>query len=505
MRGYLGSPILNFCAAIGIVVVLHGTLLAEEPARDSGVTLEEQVNRQADQLDKQRLMLEQQQAELQSLRRQFDGTAHGTFLQASSLSDISDDAEETVVSPETSFQFNAPAPTAITSGYDNGFFIRNAPKSPGDDSFLMKIRSWQQFRHTFLDSDSSGPDQNDFEFERLRLTFGGHAWTPHFKYFIQLDAGSDQAESVSMLDYYMSYDLADAIDLEPGDTVIRVGKWKMPFNRSRAGAGWKMQLVDRSLASVIFDINRSLGIGVFNKYRVGGRPVNTELAIHNGFKTGGFRPVRANELDRNFAVSGRVYSDVIGEWGKDGEVDLNMHECPAVRIGAGFALTQVDIEGLREFQRQRVIDSGATLASLLPASVSDYDVAMYSVDANLKYQGLSVLTEYYFRQMTGFENTAIPTLNDHGFMVQAGWFLIAERLELAARWSRIVGDSGSLGGVERSADEVAGGINVYFRGHNAKLQFDVTHLNGSPMADRALNILPGDSGLLYRTQFQIVF
>ena len=459
-----------------VVLMVLLMLAASKPlnADESNLAkLRQQVAGQSQLLDEQQHVLDQQQLELQSLRQLFESQTSASQAR---------------------------------SGYDKGFVITSPGEPRSDsDSFHLRFNSWMQLRHTVFDSDGVTADQNEVEFERLRLIFSGHVWSPGFRYFIQLDADSDQSETVDMLDYYVHYDLADIFDMEPDTIAIRAGKWKMPFNRARFESGRKMQLVDRGLSSVFFDINRSLGVGVITRNSVADRPVETHLALHNGFKTGAFQPVRVGELDRNVAVSGRIFSDLVGSWGKDGESDLTPHSCPAVRVGAGFARTKVDRDGLREFFRQRVVDSGATLASILPPEVHEYDIAFYSVDANMKYRGLSILTEYYFRQMNDFRGAAVSTLNDHGLLVQSGVFVIPERLELAARFTRIVGNSGSLGASDASSDEVSVGFNWYLRGHNAKLQFDVTHLNGAPLLDRALNVLPGDRGMFYRTQLQLAF
>jgi hypothetical protein len=34
------------------------------------------------------------------------------------------------------------------------------------------------------------------------------------------------------------------------------------------------------------------------------------------------------------------------------------------------------------------------------------------------------------------------------------------------------------------------------------MTFDVTHVNGAPISSSTLNMLPGDDGWLFRTQFQ---
>lgn len=401
-------------------------------------------------------------------------------------------------------------PRQNKAGYDKGFFISSSTldsQSGQITSYRMKINSWFQLRHTLFDSDGSNPDQNDIEFERLRLTFGGHAYTPDLRYFFQFDGDSDQAEVSDWLDYFIRYDFGhDLFCWEEGRLGLRAGKWKLPYNRARQEAGWKLQFADRSMASAFFDINRSVGIALYGRVDVLETAVNFETAIFNGFNTGGFRPARVGELDRNFGFATRIDSDLLGQWGNDGEADLGFHVTPAVRVGAGLAMTRVDNgDGPREFAAQRAVDSGAALAVVLPPSVTAYDIAFYAVDANLKYRGFSFHSEYYARHISGSSGAAVPDLTDHGFLLQSGYLLYHHKLELISRWSRIVGNSGTLGAVDQSADEVAGGVVWYIRGQAIKVTVDATHLNGAPIRDLALNILPGDDGWLYRTQMQIKF
>ena len=100
--------------------------------------------------------------------------------------------------------------TSLYVGYDNGFVIA-AGEGDGHDAesldFLMRINSWFQLRHKVFDSDGPNPDENTLSFERLRLSFGGHVFSPDLKFFFQLDGNSDNSTSVSFLDYYTTYDL----------------------------------------------------------------------------------------------------------------------------------------------------------------------------------------------------------------------------------------------------------------------------------------------------------
>ncbi len=56
-----------------------------------------------------------------------------------------------------------------------------------------------------------------------------------------------------------------------------------------------------------------------------------------------------------------------------------------------------------------------------------------------------------------------------------------------------------------SADEYAAGFNWFFKGHNLKLTFDVSVLNGSPAQNSATGYRAGDDGVLFRTQVDAGF
>ncbi len=118
---------------------------------------------------------------------------------------------------------------------------------------------------------------------------------------------------------------------------------------------------------------------------------------------------------------------------------------------------------------------------------------------------MSVISEYYVRQFAGFSGGVVPDIHDHGVWSELGYFVVPERLQLIGRHAHIVGNSGTLGGADQSSDEIAAGCVFYARGHNLKLTFDATHINGVPVSDSALSMRPGDAGWLYRTQFQWKF
>lgn len=462
-----------------VVVVASATLLCGEelfePSDSETQSVRELIEDQRAVIDNQDDFIQQQQTRLDELEASFEK--------------LSND-----------FSKQVDADTAI--GYDGGFVIAGSQNKldMGDAKYRMRIGSWGQFRHNFFQSHGPTPDQNDFDIERIRLAFSGYAFNTDFEYFFQFDGDSDFSENVDMLDYYVTYDIGRDLFCKPEKQFrVRFGKWKMGFNRSREESGARMQFSDRAMASVLYDFDRSLGIGLLGTRG----PVEWQAAVSNGIDTGGFRPGRAGQLDNFVAIATRVNILLMGDWGKDGHADLEWRTKPAVRIGGGYTYGKRGIEGLREFDFPRVVDSGKQVDEILPVGLEVYNHYMYAADFNVKYRGLSVVGEYYWRRLQDFIPDAL--LMDQGFWLETGYFIRPKVFQILGRWSRVNGNSGTMGGRDQSADEVAGGAVFYINGHNLKLTADVTRINGSPVSDSALSLRPGDDGWLYRTQLQWKF
>jgi hypothetical protein len=394
-------------------------------------------------------------------------------------------------------------------GYDNGFVIADQGTervSPNDFPFLMRVKGWTQIRYVLFNSDCPNPDENTISFERLRLSLGGHVYSPSLQYFIQVDGNSDRSMQTHFWDAFVSYDLGrDLFGCEANKLGIKAGKWKVPFSRSREETARRLQFTERSVGNHFFDLNRSVGAGLYGEIEAWSQPIVFETAVFNGYRTGAVSTVRGMGLDENLAWSLRTHTDLFSEFGDDGEPDLSWHPAPALRLGAGMALSRVDAEGQREFSRQRVVDSGVTLASLLPPGVDAYDVDFFTLDAHWKYHGFSLITEYHWRYMAEFHGGSVPSLLDHGLVLQTGYFVCPQKLELLFRWSPIVGNSGTLGSANRNSNEVAAGFAWYLKGHNAKFGLDASYVSGVPVTGDRLDLLPGDVGWLLRTQFQLGF
>ena len=226
----------------------------------------------------------------------------------------------------------------------------------------------------------------------------------------------------------------------------------MPFTMARWLSAKQFEFTDRSVASTYFDVNRSLACGLYGQTN-GYIPLVWETAIFNGFVTGGAETGSSGDLDDNFAYSVRIHGFPVGHWGTAELADFECHDRLAMRVGLHLAATTINRIGTTEFDALRVVDSGSPLASILPVAIESYEVTQFAVDSSVKLRGWSATLEYYFRNVSDFRGAPLPDLFDHGFWFQLGYFIVPNKLQGLTRWSRVVGDSGTLGATQQSADE----------------------------------------------------
>lgn len=415
------------------------------------------------------------------------------------------DLLETFAAPEEGNEKNTQFPEF---GYSNGYVLA----SPAIDSiqqnsfpFSTRLNGWMQLRHAAFDSDGPNRSRNALSLERIRIGLDGHAYAPELRYTLVLDANSDQAADVSFLDAFFSYDFGcRMLDLKPGTLGFRAGKWKSPFSRSREESARRFQFTERSVGNLFFDIGRSTGVSIYGEGALRTMPARFEVSLINGINSGRDATISAEDLDRNFAWSGRTSIDPLGPF-SNGESDLAWSPQSILRLGAGVVGTRLDREGRVEFARPRVVASGRSLSELLPPSVDSFDLLMFTVDSHWKVRGFSLIAEYHWRTLYNFSNGEVPTLTDTGLVLQAGYFVIPKKLEALARWSKIVGDSGTLGDFSEATHEIGTGVVWFIKDQDVKFTVDLSWIDGVPVNSPRLSLLPGDEGLLFRSQLQFGF
>ena len=391
------------------------------------------------------------------------------------------------------------------AAYDGGFAI--LPYNKKKNFFDLKINGWIQFRHhgfaRDVDSwtDNAGVtrpvrNRNAFDIERARLTFKGTALDPRLTYFYQLDGDSDGRHTVDFFDYWWSWKLNDCFNLQFGKRKVSASRqWLLGARRTR--------FIDRPMANDFFRPDRTIGIWGRGKSNIAG---NYEVMIGNGYRTSNL-PNNITDDQLTYAFS--QHFDPLGDYGGQ-LVDFDYNCNPLIRVGHSFVYSPITSEvlgaPLSETDFIRLADGTrlGQIGALSPGvTVSGVDVFFYGVDAAIKWQGWSINSEVFMRWLENLSaDGALPVagLQQRGFYVEGGKFIIPQKLDINVRYSQV---RGLVGG----GSEYAAGFNLYplTNNHKLKFSFDVTELDGSPLNNSSSDILVGDDGTLFRTQFQAEF
>jgi hypothetical protein len=200
-----------------------------------------------------------------------------------------------------------------------------------------------------------------------------------------------------------------------------------------------------------------------------------------------------------------------------------------------------------------------------PNALDAFDTWNYEAFWALHYRGFSLLNDWWVRDINNFRGVknpggsdasilyAAPALPgvaagtallpnhafiDYGMSLQAGYFIVPKKWEVAARWSMINGTSGDIYGngtfttvtaaqaarlpgvpvgtrIYNSAfnqyhesDELAIGLNYYWKRQLLKWQTDLSYYTGgNPAASGAspAGYISGVNGYMIRTQIQLAF
>lgn len=388
--------------------------------------------------------------------------------------------------------------------YDGGWTLQ--PRDPQAVPFRLKFEFHNQFRFTNFDAqqpesiDAAGDprliaDRNDFDINRGRLVYSGHAFDEDLGYYVNIDYSTVASNSIQPLLAWISFRLSDRLTTYFGLGKVP-GTWEWQ-QTSRYTLG-----VDRSLATTFFRPSISAGIWATGALT---DSIKFTTFVGDGFNT---LALRADDLDTELVYSGLSWWEPLGDFGV-GFSDVEFHERLAARIGHGLTHTRSEStprlepgpEGtvIRLSDGTRLVQQDA----LRPDDrVNAFDIWLYTVHAGIKRRGVSVSGEYYFRWLRNLEGTSgreFDSLFDHGFFAQAAAFVIPEALEMFVRGSQVTGEFGT-------GDAGSIGANWYlFNSRNARATFELTTIDDSPAQQSRTGFVAGGSGTLVRAQLWTFF
>ncbi len=262
-----------------------------------------------------------------------------------------------------------------------------------------------------------------------------------------------EGSALGLRDYWL--DFTNNAKLQP-----RLGQFKLPFNREFLTSTSALQFVDRSIVNEEFQLGRDVGVAL--RGYLGGDKFEYGIGAFNGSAKN-----RTNR-DRALMYVGRATLNLLGKPSYS-QADLDYSEKSTLAVGAAFAFLpnfKPVLEGA---------DDRANLARAVIAAGEDTsDVKQLTLDAFFKSKGFSFEGEYHVRSIGRQEVRTVFTRGNrvaNGLRLQAGYFIMPKKFEIALRFAKVDLDSNTGNDVTR---EITPAFSYYISGHRLKLQADAS-------------------------------
>lgn len=358
-----------------------------------------------------------------------------------------------------------------------GFELRSR-----DGHFLIQIQPRLQFRYAYprdqdpvtLD-DLRGDPQHLFKVNRARLKIGGHAYRPWLTYFLEYELAAANLLDVRVM-----------VERFPG-LKLKVGQWKVHYNRERVISSGQQQMADRSLLTRPFTLDRQQGVSLYGRLRGGGA---ADISYWASVFTGMGRGAREND-DKYLMWMGRLQWNVFGR-------ELPFTASDIARRANPEALIALAAMTNRSPYTRFAQDGGGQLEGVPDGQPGQYRVYQWLVETAFMYHGLAWQQEFHWKRVDDTVNSAATTLI--GNYVQLGYFLheavstLPPQLELAVRHAFYNPNTDLAGDLQQ---ELSFALNWFFRGHLNKLTAESSlFVFGEQVTDQA-------DGWRFRLQWDI--
>lgn len=359
-----------------------------------------------------------------------------------------------------------------------------------DGDFQLTTRVRMQTLYEMV-AEGGGDTAQQLTIRRARLLFTGNFFGEdnYFKFELAVSprdeairdnlADPDGPGQTPLLDFYVEF-------RQLRDVRLRVGQYKVPFNRQRTTSSGNLQLVDRSIVNSEFNLDRDVGFDLRSKDFLGLGVLRYMAGAYMARGRGG-----VGLDDFHLMYIGRVEVHPFGFFHDKHVVDFDRSSHP--RLALSLAYSYVD-RGLGERGNR----------SPAPADGGTTDIHNVTADALFMLSGWSVYSEFALRHgernpggVVDEMGVPIPVdapRNGYGVMVQTGYLLPRAPFEISARYGarRAMGDITSLS----DGNELGLGLSYYFAQHPFKVQVDVFNLWGDDFGE-------GDTRLRVQLQASI--
>jgi hypothetical protein len=347
------------------------------------------------------------------------------------------------------------------------------------------------------------PQRQDVQLTKFFLPFAGWFMTPRFRYYLYVwSSNVSQGDAAQVVGGgNLSYTFNRFLTLGGGIT-------SLPAVRSTEGQfPYWLGVDDRLISDEFFRGSYTTGLWlkgeVFTK-------VKYMAMIANNLSTLG---VSAAQLDNQLNTTSFMlaWMPTTGEFGLYGTFgDFDHHDKVATRVAGHYTHSREDRQqqpgtnGIENSQIRltdgSVIFTPELFGPGITVEKATYD--MVSVDAGVKYRGLSLEGEYYWRflgDFTGPNTSGIADIDDHGFQLQSSAMVVPKSLQVYLSGSAIRGLYGN-------ASELRAGANWYVvKERGLRLNAEWIHLNKCPVGYTAVPYPVGGNGDVFHVAFEMNF
>lgn len=335
------------------------------------------------------------------------------------------------------------------------------------------------------------------EITRNFIQFSGFAADPRLQFTAFIFSSTALNDTLYL--GWINYRFSDALD-------VRVGTWQLPGTREWYQSFRYTVGAERLMATTFFRPNISPGIWAQGQLSENVRYVAMLANSQNRFTQG------VERIGSSRAVSGTMWWEPTGDFGL-GPSDIEHHTTPSLRLGASMTFSEEANQGFGDPAVDNPEDTILRLSNGTPlfrpgalapgVQLESTRYNLWAIDAAVKYRGLGVSFEYFFRLLDDFEAVPSPvpfdSLFDHGGLLEGGFFLIPGKFEVFARTSHVTGQFGS-------GSEYCGGVNWYPKGTREwRFTAEVLEINDSPAENLLTGYRAGESGTLFQLQWFVDF
>jgi hypothetical protein len=345
--------------------------------------------------------------------------------------------------------------------------------------------------------------RQDIQLAKFFAPFSGWFLTPKFRYYLYVwSSNASQGDPAQVVGAgNLSYTFNRFVNVGAGIT-------SLPTVRSTEGQfPYWLGVDDRLIADEFFRGSYTNGVWVKGD-------LLQKLKYNAMFATNlSILGVSAAQIDnkmdtQSFALTWLPSTGEFGLYGTFGDYDW--HEKVATRVGIHWShsledkQSQPSTNGIENSQI-RLSDGSIIFTPDLfgpGITVNTVDYKMTSVDAGIKYHGLSLEGEYYWRWLgdyTGANVGAIPGITDTGYQLQSSAMVVKDVLQAYVSGSQIFGDYGK-------PSEFRVGGNWYFtRQRGLRVNTEFIHVNHSPVGYTAYPMPVGASGNIIHVNLELNF